>query len=175
MRRSAFCRRLGQRLELTFRVQQDQVLDTLDQLTPKTVVDRYSNTKRTRRASLGDIRVNQIRQMLETGMGVQRSKMQVRFHEAFLAATSRHLYQSDENVDWARVRQAQGWKDCRSVVLCQVCLVCDQQLCPNTHSQPPRRPRVVLARPGRWDFSSPPTLWWCRRSNPFSPQVSPSF
>jgi hypothetical protein len=82
VRYSAFRRQLGRRLALTFTTQQDQVLDALDALTPKSVVERYSNTKRARRASLGDIRVNKIRQMLEIGMGVQRSKMQVRFHEA---------------------------------------------------------------------------------------------
>jgi len=137
VRYSAFRRQLGRRLALTFTTQQDQVLDALDALTPKSVVDRYSNTKRARRASLGDIRVNKIRQMLEIGMGVQRSKMQVRFHEAFLAATSRHLYEEDDNVDWARVRQAQGWADCRSVVLCQVRLVCGQQLAlAHTHNTP---------------------------------------
>lgn len=146
VRYSAFRRQLGRRLALTFTTQQDQVLDALDALTPKSVVDRYSNTKRARRASLGDIRVNKIRQMLEIGMGVQRSKMQVRFHEAFLAATSRHLYEEDDNVDWARVRQAQGWADCRSVVLCQVRVVCGQQLAlAHTHNT-----RVPLDAPSFW-------------------------
>ena len=116
---SAFMRTLGRRLQLSFTVYQDAALDALDALLPKTVVDTYSDTKRKRRACIGDIRVDKIRQMLDSGFGVTRSKMQISFHESFLAATSRHLYSEDENVDWARVKTQQGWEDTRSVVLCQ--------------------------------------------------------
>ena len=168
MRRSAFCRRLWQRLELTFRVQQDQVLDTLDQLTPKTVVDRYSNTKRTRRASLGDIRVNQIRQMLETGMGVQRSKMQVRFHEAFLAATSRHLYQSDENVDWKGTSSAGMERHPFGGSVRHVLFVIHGFAL--THSQPPRRACVLASQSVGLFIAAYAVV--VPRSNPFSPQAS---
>lgn len=116
---SAFMRTLGRRLQLSFTVYQDAALDALDALLPKSVVDTYSDTKRKRRACMGDIRVDKIRHMLESGFGVTRSKMQVSFHESFLAATSRHLYSEDENVDWARVKTQQGWEDTRSVVLAQ--------------------------------------------------------
>lgn len=116
---SAFMRTLGRRLHLSFTVYQDAALDALDALLPKSVVDAYSDTKRKRRACLGDIRVDKIRHMLESGFGVTRSKMQISFHESFLAATSRHLYSEDENVDWARVKTQQGWEDTRSVVLAQ--------------------------------------------------------
>ena len=119
MASSAFMRTLGRRLDLSFTVYQDAALDALDALLPKSVVDTYSDTKRKRRACLGDIRVDKIRHMLDSGFGVTRSKMQISFHESFLAATSRHLYSSDENVDWARVKTQQGWEDTRSVVLCQ--------------------------------------------------------
>ncbi len=114
---SAFMRTLGRRLHLSFTVYQDAALDALDALLPKSVVDTYSDTKRKRRACIGDIRVDKIRHMLDSGFGVTRSKMQISFHESFLAATSRHLYSEDENVDWARVKTQQGWEDTRSVVV----------------------------------------------------------
>ena len=67
--RSAFVRSLGSRVELSFNFFQDKVLDELDALMPKSVVDAYSDTKKKRRACLGDIRVNKIRALLDTGFG----------------------------------------------------------------------------------------------------------
>lgn len=116
--KSPFYRSLQSRLKLTFDVFQNKALDDLDALMPKSVVDTFSDTKKKRRACLGDIRVEKIRQLLDTGFGVTRSKMQISFHESFLAACSRHLYEHD-NPDWARIKQNQGWDDTRSVVLCQ--------------------------------------------------------
>lgn len=110
--KSAFYRSLQSRLKLTFDVFQNKALDDLDALMPKSVVDTFSDTKKKRRACLGDIRVEKIRQLLDTGFGVTRSKMQISFHESFLAACSRHLYEHD-NPDWARIKQNQGWNDTR--------------------------------------------------------------
>ncbi len=118
---SPWLRTLKTQLKATFLHQQDTALDRLEACMPTSVVDSYTNTKRVRRSSLGDQRVDQIRELLETGFGkIRRSKMQIDFHEAFLAACSRHLYaQDDQAVDWARVKEKQGWSDTRSVVLCQ--------------------------------------------------------
>ena len=119
-RASAYRRTLGQRLKLSFDVFQNNALDALDALQPTSVVDAYSDTKKKRRASIGDMRVAKIRQLLDSGFGVTRSKMQIQFHEAFLAACAKHLYSEDEGqVDWARIKAQQGWTDTRSVVLCQ--------------------------------------------------------
>lgn len=115
-RLSAYRRTLGQRLELSFDVFQNNALDALDALQPTSVVEAYSDTKKKRRASTGDMRVAKIRQLLDSGFGVTRSKMQIGFHEAFLAACAKHLYAEDQQVDWARVKKQQGWSDTRSVV-----------------------------------------------------------
>ena len=82
---SAFMRNITRRLHLSFTVYQDTAMDALDELLPKSVVDTYSDTKRKRRACLGDLRVEKIRHMLDSGFGVTRSKMQISFHESFLA------------------------------------------------------------------------------------------
>ena len=112
-------RLLSQSLCDSFHEFQNEALDTLEEAMPSSVVDEYSGRKRIRKVCLGDQRVNRIRKLLESGFGVTRSKMQTEFHEAFLAATSRHLYMDDRDVNWALVKAKQGWKDTRSVVLCQ--------------------------------------------------------
>ena len=77
---SAFRRSLGSRLRLSFDVFQNKALDDLDAMVPKSVVDTFSDTKRKKRACIGDMRVERIRSLLETGFGVTRSKMQISFH-----------------------------------------------------------------------------------------------
>lgn len=114
-------RTLKAQLITSFTAQQNAALDRLEACMPTSVVDSYTKVKRTRRSSLGDLRVDRIRNLLDSGFGkIRRSKMQIDFHEAFLAATSRHIYAHDDQaVDWARVKEKQGWSDTRSVVLCQ--------------------------------------------------------
>lgn len=112
-------RLLGQSLGISFHEFQNEALDKLEEAMPSSVVDEYTGKKRIRKVCLGDQRVNRIRKLLESGFGVTRSKMQVEFHEAFLAATSRHIYMDDQDVNWGLVKAKQGFKDLRSVVLCQ--------------------------------------------------------
>lgn len=112
-------RLLEHSLHTSFDLFQNEALDRLEDAIPTSVVDEYTGRKRVRKVCLGDMRVARIRKLLESGFGVTRSKMQVEFHEAFLAATSRHLYMDDNDVNWAKVKAQQGWKDTRSVVLCQ--------------------------------------------------------
>lgn len=107
------------KLKMTFETAQEEALHKLDECMPTSVVDSYTSSKRARKVCLGDLRVSAIRKLLETGFGVTRSTMQTEFHEAFLAATSRHLYSEDSNVNWAEVKARQGWPDTRAVVLCQ--------------------------------------------------------
>ena len=103
----------------SFELFQNEALDRIEDATPASVADEYTGRKRVRKVCLGDARVARIRNLLDSGFGVTRSNMQVGFHEAFLAATSRHLYMDDADVNWASVKTRQGWKDTRSVVLCQ--------------------------------------------------------
>lgn len=100
---------------MTFETAQEDALHKLDECMPTSVVSSFTSSKRARKVSLGDLRVAAIRKLLETGFGVTRSTMQTEFHEAFLAATSRHLYSSDSNVNWAEVKARQGWSDTRAV------------------------------------------------------------
>lgn len=65
----------------------------------------------------GDKRLAQIRKTL-TQFGLTRSKMQVMFHEAFLQATSQHIYQLDKDVDFEEVRRRQGWDNNKQQILC---------------------------------------------------------
>lgn len=90
-------------LNTSFHLYQNEAIDKLEDATPMSVVDEYTGKKRVRKVCLGDLRVHRIRTLLESGFGVTRSKMQVEFHEAFLAATSRHLYMDDQDVNWAKV------------------------------------------------------------------------
>ena len=103
-------RTLKAQLITSFTAQQNAALDRLEACMPTSVVDSYTKVKRTRRSSLGDLRVDRIRNLLDSGFGkIRRSKMQIDFHEAFLAATSRHIYAHDDQaVDWARVKEKQG-------------------------------------------------------------------
>lgn len=110
-----FLKMIKDKLKMTFETAQEEVLHKLDECMPTSVVDSYTSSKRIRKVCLGDLRVSAIRKLLETGFGVTRSTMQAEFHEAFLAATSRHLYSEDSNVNWAEVKARQGWADTRAV------------------------------------------------------------
>ena len=114
-----FLKMIKAKLKMTFETAQEEALHKLHECMPTSVVDSYTSSKRARKVCLGDLRVSAIRKLLETGFGVTRSTMQTEFHEAFLAATSRHLYSEDSNVNWAEVKARQGWADTRAVVLCQ--------------------------------------------------------
>lgn len=166
-------------LRTSFELFENEALDRLEDAMPTSVVDEYTGRKRVRKVCLGDMRVARIRKLLESGFGVTRSKMQVEFHEAFLAATSRHLYMDDNDVNWAKIKAQQGWKDTRSGK-CFVKLFVRR---PNSISHPNipiccllqsscAKPRVVLEKPGRSGCLSPPMLCAsAAASNPFSVRV----
>lgn len=172
-------RLLEHSLHTSFDLFQNEALDRLEDAMPTSVVDEYTGRKRVRKVCLGDMRVARIRKLLESGFGVTRSKMQVEFHEAFLAATSRHLYMDDNDVNWAKIKAQQGWKDTRSGK-CFVKLFVRR---PNSISHPNipiccllqsscAKPRVVLEKPGRSGCLSPPMLCAsAAASNPFSVRV----
>lgn len=145
---------------MTFETAQEEALHKLDECMPTSVVSSLTSSKRARKVSLGDMRVAAIRRLLETGFGVTRSTMQTEFHEAFLAATSRHLYSSDSNVNWAEVKARQGWADTRAVgkssYFCAFFPIRNQHL---TRLQSYVRPLADLARLGAWASSLQPM--WC--------------
>ena len=70
-------------------------------------------------SSLGAYRLAKIRGTMESGLGLQRSKTQVRMHEAFLNACARFLYSEDTSApDYTAVLEANAWDDLRQQVLC---------------------------------------------------------
>ena len=70
-------------------------------------------------SSLGAYRLSQLRGTLESELGLQRSKTQVRMHEAFLNACARFLYSEDTSApDYTAVLEANDWEDLRQQVLC---------------------------------------------------------
>tara|TARA_B110000908_G_C10249003_1_gene450671 strand:- start:582 stop:2345 length:1764 start_codon:yes stop_codon:yes gene_type:complete len=70
-----------------------------------------------RKERVGDKRLEKIRETL-TQFGLTRSKMQKLFHEAFLQATSQHIFKLDKDVDFDAVRQRQGWTNNKQQILC---------------------------------------------------------
>lgn len=117
--RSPFLLDLKERLATTFASLENKALDYLDNLTPTSASDLYSDVKRRKRASVGEERLEALRDLLDHGMGVNRSKMQITFHEHFLAACAKHIFAEDDDVDWSRIKKNNNWEDTKSVVLCQ--------------------------------------------------------
>ena len=107
---------LIKRLETTFVALENKALDYLDSLTPTSVSDLYSDVKRKKRASVGEERLEALRDLLDHGMGVNRSKMQINFHEHFMAACAKHIF-AGEDVDWTRLKRDNNWEDTKSVVV----------------------------------------------------------
>ena len=69
--------------------------------------------------SLGEQRLQQMRDILESGFTWKRSKTQNRFHESFLNACIRFLYAEDSNApDYAAILEKNGWTDLRQQCLC---------------------------------------------------------
>lgn len=142
---SPFLLDLKERLATTFGSFENKALDYLDNLMPTSASDQYSDVKRRKRASVGEERLEALRALLDHGMGVNRSKMQITFHEYvystrvvlfsqaqsltpktqktphrhFLAACAKHIFAEDEDVDWSRIKKNNHWADTKSVVLCQ--------------------------------------------------------
>ena len=69
--------------------------------------------------SLGEQRLQEMRDILENGFTWKRSKTQCRFHESFLNACIRFLYAEDSNApDYAAILEKNGWGDLRQQCLC---------------------------------------------------------
>ena len=66
---------------------------------------------------LGDRRLDNIRKTL-TMFGMTMSKMQTMFHEAFMQATSQHIYKHDKDVDFGAVAKRNGWTNMKQQTLC---------------------------------------------------------
>ena len=73
--------------------------------------------RRKHRRCVGDTRLAELRVMLDC-FGLERSKMQKVFHDAFLSCCAQHIYAQDPDVDMEEVCQRNNWEDTRQQVLC---------------------------------------------------------
>ena len=68
--------------------------------------------------SKGWRRLTTIRKALDNFKPFQRTRMQKRFHNAFLQATAMHLFREDTDVDLARVMKLNKWQHLKQQCLC---------------------------------------------------------
>ena len=63
-------------------------------------------------------RLMTVRKCLDGFTGFERTKMQKRFHQAFLRATCMHLFRDDVDIDLARVMRQNSWDNLKQQCLC---------------------------------------------------------
>ena len=80
-------------------------------------LSRKGGRRTKHRRSIGDTRLAELRVMLDC-FGLERSKMQKVFHDAFLSCCAQHLYAQDPDVDMEEVCSRNNWEDTRQQVLC---------------------------------------------------------
>lgn len=66
----------------------------------------------------GDMYLAQLRNVLNTELGLTRSSVQVLFHESFLCSIGRFLYSTDPDVDMTEVMVRNKWDTLKQQVLC---------------------------------------------------------
>ena len=95
----------------------------------------------------GDQRLSSLRAALKfyDANGTKRSKHQVQFHDAFIAACIRHIYKGEFAANYMRILQDNDWEECRQEVL-----VCCPQVRLTTATARPRQP------PARCGRATPP-------------------
>lgn len=82
------------------------------------MLDVMSERKAKGMITKGWRRLVTIRKCLDGFKGFERTKMQKRFHHAFLQATAMHLFRDDVDVDLAKVMHINGWSHLKQQCLC---------------------------------------------------------
>jgi len=82
------------------------------------MLDVISQQKSKGMITKGWRRLMTIRRALDSFKPFERTKMQKRFHHAFLQATAMHLFRDDVDVDLARVMKQNQWKSLKQQCLC---------------------------------------------------------
>jgi hypothetical protein len=72
-----------------------------------TVIDSKNNSGQ---SSKGWRRLKTLRKALDSFKPFERTRMQKRFHHAFMQATAMHIFKDDTDLDLARVMSINGWK-----------------------------------------------------------------
>lgn len=82
------------------------------------MLDVMSERKAKGMITKGWRRLVTIRKCLDGFQGFERTKMQKRFHHAFLQATAMHLFRDDVDVDLAKVMKQNSWEHLKQQCLC---------------------------------------------------------
>ena len=83
-----------------------------------TMMNVMSENKAKGLVTKGWRRLMTIRRALDSFKPFERTKMQKRFHHAFLQATAMHLFRDDVDVDLARVMHQNNWDSLKQQCLC---------------------------------------------------------
>lgn len=87
-----------------------QVEKTLKKRKLKTLMNVMDDKSASGQTSKGWRRLKTLRKALDSFKPFERTRMQKRFHHAFMQATAMHLFKDDTDVDLARVMSINGWK-----------------------------------------------------------------
>ena len=83
---------------------------TLKKRKLKTLMAVLDNKNHSGQTSKGWRRLKTLRKALDSFKPFERTRMQKRFHHAFMQATAMHLFKDDTDVNLARVMSINGWK-----------------------------------------------------------------
>jgi len=97
---------------------QKEMLNSLVSLKPKTHYESVTNQVKVKQKNYGDVRLNNIRKLLDNVKGYDRSEMQKQFHESFLQAVALHLYKDDPEVDMDKIMGMNEWPNLKQQCLC---------------------------------------------------------
>jgi hypothetical protein len=97
---------------------QKEMLNSLVSLKPKTHYETVTNQVKTKQKNYGDVRLTNIRKLLDNVKGYDRSEMQKQFHESFLQAVALHLYKDDPEVDMDKIMSMNEWPNLKQQCLC---------------------------------------------------------
>ena len=97
---------------------QKEMLNSLVSLKPKTHYETVTNQVKVKQKNYGDVRLNNIRKLLDNVKGYDRSEMQKQFHESFLQSVALHLYKDDPEVDMDKIMSMNEWPNLKQQCLC---------------------------------------------------------
>lgn len=83
---------------------------TLKKRKLRTLMNVIDDKNHSGQTSKGWRRMKTLRKALDSFKPFERTRMQKRFHHAFMQATAMHLFKDDTDVDLARVMSINGWK-----------------------------------------------------------------
>tara|TARA_B110000483_G_C17991798_1_gene463813 strand:+ start:411 stop:836 length:426 start_codon:yes stop_codon:yes gene_type:complete len=95
-----------------------KIQKTLKKRKLKTLMNVINDKNASGQVSKGWRRLKTLRRALDNFKPFERTRMQKRFHHAFMRATAMHLFNDDTDVNLARVMAINGWTDLKQQCLC---------------------------------------------------------